>query len=642
MYRRIAAIWLSSIIIISLVVFTIEITPLVRATIIYVNVDGGADYTSIQDAINASNDGDTVYVYGGIYFEDIVISKSITILGENRDITMIDTNGTGNGIYVNASFVDVKGFTVSNSGTNYFDAGIHLDKVQGCNISNNYLSNNKYGVLLYNSDWNHLSGNNASNNVCGLCLRSSNSNNIFNNNLFLNEIEGIYLASANNNNIKNNNASNNNYGIYLETSSYNNIISNIAVSNTKDGLSLDSDFVLNTSNGNKIFDNIAISNERYGISLFSYSTNNMIKNNSVLHNYHGISVWRSFNNSVEKNRASNNIDGIHLHDSWFNNVTGNMISLNSDDGISIIFSWDNNISNNIVSLNDNGISLYDATNNVVFHNNFIDNTNQTYEDMWSNNSWNNSYPSGGNYWSDYTGEDKNGGQNQDQPGSDGIGDTPYVIDSDSQDNYPLIEPILFLEMDISSPSVFLISLDKNASNVPVNTEIMIEFNEPMNIESVDSAISIEPYEKFSCSWSNDNQTLTITFSELLSYKTLYQLSIEPTAEDLAGNKLDDMFEFEFTTEEKPKEGKGDLLRNSFFFILVLALISVIIIAILIIVFVISKNKKKTKLDNILNVPIFPSIDQISCPECNYIFDIPSELRPLAMQCPKCGAKGIVR
>jgi len=56
------------------------------------------------------------------------------------------------------------------------------------------------------------------------------------------------------------------------------------------------------------------------------------------------------------------------------------------------------------------------------------------------NVWNDGYPSGGNYWSDYTGVDEKSGPNQDQPGSDGIGDTPYFIDGYNQDRYPLMYP----------------------------------------------------------------------------------------------------------------------------------------------------------------------------------------------------------
>jgi len=56
------------------------------------------------------------------------------------------------------------------------------------------------------------------------------------------------------------------------------------------------------------------------------------------------------------------------------------------------------------------------------------------------NIWDDGYPSGGNYWSDYNGTDLFSGSYQNETGSDGIGDTPYVIDENNQDNYPLIAP----------------------------------------------------------------------------------------------------------------------------------------------------------------------------------------------------------
>jgi len=56
------------------------------------------------------------------------------------------------------------------------------------------------------------------------------------------------------------------------------------------------------------------------------------------------------------------------------------------------------------------------------------------------NVWDDGYPSGGNYWSDYTGVDVKGGPDQDLPGSDGIGDTPYVLDTNNRDRYPLTKP----------------------------------------------------------------------------------------------------------------------------------------------------------------------------------------------------------
>jgi hypothetical protein len=75
--------------------------------------------------------------------------------------------------------------------------------------------------------------------------------------------------------------------------------------------------------------------------------------------------------------------------------------------------------------------------NVIFHNYFINNNPNAYDECA--NYWDNGYPSGGNYWDDYTGVDNYNGVNQDIPGSDGIGDTPYPISGGSNnDNYPFM------------------------------------------------------------------------------------------------------------------------------------------------------------------------------------------------------------
>ena len=90
--------------------------------------------------------------------------------------------------------------------------------------------------------------------------------------------------------------------------------------------------------------------------------------------------------------------------------------------------------------NNYGIILgYESSNNKIFHNNFIDNTYQAYSEG-APNTLDDGYPSGGNYWSDYAGVDLYSGPYQNETGSDGIGDTPYVIDEYNVDHYPLIKP----------------------------------------------------------------------------------------------------------------------------------------------------------------------------------------------------------
>ena len=86
-----------------------------------------------------------------------------------------------------------------------------------------------------------------------------------------------------------------------------------------------------------------------------------------------------------------------------------------------------------------GLKLLYASSNLIASNDFIDNAVQVDEHYTStDNAWNDDYPTGGNYWSDYIGVDLYSGPNQDLPGSDGIGDTPYTIGV--FDQYPLMAP----------------------------------------------------------------------------------------------------------------------------------------------------------------------------------------------------------
>ncbi|MDH5450498.1 MAG: right-handed parallel beta-helix repeat-containing protein [Candidatus Bathyarchaeota archaeon] len=97
------------------------------------------------------------------------------------------------------------------------------------------------------------------------------------------------------------------------------------------------------------------------------------------------------------------------------------------DGLSLLFSHNNTVIANMMKDNERGLFLGDSNNNRVYYNNFINNTEQAGA-MVSWNTLDNGVE--GNYWSDYEGEDLNG---------DGIGDTPYMVDEDNQDNYPLMK-----------------------------------------------------------------------------------------------------------------------------------------------------------------------------------------------------------
>ena len=181
---------------------------------------------------------------------------------------------------------------------------------------------------------------------------------------------------------------------------------------------------------------------------FRNTNNSKIENIDASGNTYGIHLSSSSNNKLINNNASNNIEygdeyslgyGIFLSSSNNNTLIGNNASNNGaifgGPGISLSSSNNNTLIGNTASNNkgydDYGISLYSSSNNKIFHNNLIKNPIQAYDNS-NNNSWDNGYPSGGNYWSDYTGVDLNSGSSQNLPGSDGIGDTSYTISGGRQ------------------------------------------------------------------------------------------------------------------------------------------------------------------------------------------------------------------
>jgi parallel beta-helix repeat protein len=174
-----------------------------------------------------------------------------------------------------------------------------------------------------------------------------------------------------------------------------------------------------------------------GIILDS-SSGTSISGNNVTNNDYGIALIHSSSSRVSGNNIANNNMGFRLEYSSSNTVSGNNMTTNYSE-ILIDFSSNNTISGNNITSGYVCIDIFSSSNNKIFHNNFVRNNNvQIYPTVPnSTNVWDDGYPSGGNYWSGYTGVDMSRGPYQNETGSDGIGDTPVVFNENNRDNYPL-------------------------------------------------------------------------------------------------------------------------------------------------------------------------------------------------------------
>ena len=97
-----------------------SIKPISFGNILYVGGNGTGNYSSIQDAIDNTSNGDTVFVFNGTYYENIIIYKSIILLGENKNTTIIDGDKKGDVVRVVSDEVTISGFTIINGGRLYF------------------------------------------------------------------------------------------------------------------------------------------------------------------------------------------------------------------------------------------------------------------------------------------------------------------------------------------------------------------------------------------------------------------------------------------------------------------------------------------------------------------------------------------
>jgi parallel beta-helix repeat protein len=181
-----------------------------------------------------------------------------------------------------------------------------------------------------------------------------------------------------------------------------------------------------------------------GVSIANFSISNPSQITSP-----ALTVNNYSNITIANNTIANSQTGMAFYGSSNVYIANNTITKNTYAIYTDRTTHDNIFCQNNITQNTVGFYLYYSYNNTFFFNTIAQNALQVMLIGTPQNNWDNGYPSGGNYWSGYTGVDQNLGLYQNITTKDGIGDTPYVIGVNNTDNYPLMQPYLNLPGDLN-------------------------------------------------------------------------------------------------------------------------------------------------------------------------------------------------
>jgi len=298
------------------------------AKIITVGDDGGEDYTGVQDAINAAEDGDTILVNEGVYYENVVVNKTISLIGCGMENTTIDGGSADDVVRIVADWVNVSGFSLTNS--DYWKAGIMIVADNNTITDTNCSNNRRAGIRIKSCENNTIMDNICRGNIdYGVGLTLSN-NNLIQNNICHDEEVGVMLFYSPNNTVIENTCKNVSFGIRIDSEGGNIISSNICNFNVYTGL-----YMIQYCHNNTIAGN-TFNNNGWRGAYIERSNNNLIDGNTLLHNDRGIRFYMCDNNVISNNTLRNNIVGLEFTRLSHNNsLHYNTIYNNSDYGVNV-------------------------------------------------------------------------------------------------------------------------------------------------------------------------------------------------------------------------------------------------------------------------------------------------------------------
>ncbi len=379
----------------------------------------GADFYKIQDAINASENGDIIRVFEGDYTdEDPIVNRSVTIKGnlsfmkkgpmwisETGLITIVNTSSRIDRMSATSIEVETDDCVIINSSISGAVTGVEIQSVDRITVKNSWINGTGNSLFIYNS------GNNTFKNLTlwnryGIYAIALFDTEISDCVVGPNEQRAIHLEDSIRVTINDSRFFESNYGIYLE------------------------DCKLVEISGNDVYDNV------FGGIYLRWSDNNSVHDNEIENSDDAFRITGSRDNDIQWNTFRENDRGFDVDDASWSIISNNTLVDCEDDGMVFQTSHNNTIANNIFINNSPAITFnIFSADNVLYFNEFIlndrDPVGQVNEQS-SNNTWDDGIQ--GNYWSDYNGSDGNG---------DGIGDTPHPLggSANAEDRYPLMDPV---------------------------------------------------------------------------------------------------------------------------------------------------------------------------------------------------------